>query len=162
MKPKTFEEALDAELALMRGIMIARQTKYGPENIKQGGIHGLIVRMQDKLERIKQDHRKCHVFKCINQRSLPDEEMDDAWIDLANYAGPIALMLVHGTWGLPMEPDIPLTSIPRRRSLAEPPPEKPFEYDQVADYGHYPNRESNFPNPNRGEETEYGDNTSQY
>jgi hypothetical protein len=34
---------------------------------------------------------------------VPDEAREDAWKDLANYGGIIALMLMRGQWGLPLE-----------------------------------------------------------
>ena len=37
---------------------------------------------------------------CIRDR--PDEEREDAWKDLANYAGIIALMVMRDNWGLPL------------------------------------------------------------
>lgn len=104
----TFEQVLDEQLDRMRVIMISRQRKYGPENIKAGGIHGLVVRMRDKLARIEQDHKDCPFLGPCIERTLPDEERDDAWLDLANYAGPIALMVLHGIWAPPLavSPDI--------------------------------------------------------
>jgi len=86
-QPQTFEEAMDPILAEMRELMLDRQYKYGPENIRSMGIHGLIVRINDKLSRIKEDHK---------------EEREDAWKDLANYAGIIALMVMRDNWGLPL------------------------------------------------------------
>lgn len=103
--PSTFEEALDLVLTDMRAIMLDRQRKYGPTNITRGGIHGLIVRIGDKLARIEEDHKDCPFKGKCNCRELPDEAREDAWLDLANYSGPIALMLQRGVWGLPLEED---------------------------------------------------------
>ncbi len=103
MTPKTYEEALDVVLAEMREIMLDRQRKYGPSNILRGGIHGIIVRVGDKLARIEEDHKSCP-FKgeCLS-RELPDEAPLDAWFDLSNYSGPIAVMVQRGWWTLPLE-----------------------------------------------------------
>lgn len=101
--PRTYEQALDLVLAEMRTIMLDRQRKYGPNNILRGGVHGLITRIGDKLARIEQDHDQCLFQKCDGRIELPDEQEADAWLDLANYAGPIALMLQRGWWELPLE-----------------------------------------------------------
>ena len=101
-QPETFEQAMDLVLAEMRELMLDRQYKYGPENIRGMGIHGLIVRINDKLARIKEDHKNSSFLGECNLRDLPDEEREDAWKDLANYAGVIALMVMRDTWGLPL------------------------------------------------------------
>ena len=102
-EPQTFEQAMDLILAEMRELMIDRQYKYGPTNISSMGVHGLIVRINDKLSRIKEDHKNCSFLGECVVRDLPDEAREDAWKDLANYAGIIALMLMRGKWGLPLE-----------------------------------------------------------
>ena len=101
-QPHTFEEAMDPILAEMRELIIDRQYKYGPDNIRSMGIHGLIVRINDKLSRIKEDHKNCSFLGECTLRELPDEEREDAWKDLANYAGIIALMVIRDNWGLPL------------------------------------------------------------
>lgn len=105
--PQTFEEAMGAAFHQMRKVMSDRQAKYGPLNITNGGVHGLITRMQDKLARIRQDHKDCPFLGECRTRDLPDEQRDDAWMDLANYSGIIALALLHGHWGLPMLEQLP-------------------------------------------------------
>jgi len=107
-EPQTYHQALDMVLAEMREIMLDRQRKYGPTNILRGGVHGLIVRIGDKLARIEEDHKYCLFLskgECV-ERELPDEDKLDAWLDLSNYAGPIAIMLQRGWWELPLEEDI--------------------------------------------------------
>lgn len=99
----TFEQAVDEQLARMRDIMLDRHRKYGPNNITAGGIHGLITRIRDKLARIEQDHKNCPFMGECQTHDLPDEARDDAWLDLANYSGPIALMVLAGIWASPME-----------------------------------------------------------
>ena len=102
-QPKTFEEAMDLVLAEMRELMLDRQYKYGPDNIRSMGIHGLIVRINDKLARIKEDHKDYSFLGECNLRDLPDEAREDAWKDLGNYAGVIALMVMRDNWGLPLD-----------------------------------------------------------
>ena len=102
-EPTTFEEAVGLVLEDMATIMLDRQRKYGPTNIQRGGIHGLLVRIGDKLARLEEDHKACPFKGECLQRDLPDEKVEDAWLDLANYAGPIGIMLQRGWWGLPLE-----------------------------------------------------------
>lgn len=92
--PKTFEEAVDLVMADMRQVLIDRQRKYGPENIRRHGELGLAVRCGDKLARLD-----FHYFG--EGKETPDESLDDSWTDLGNYAT-IALMVRKGWWGLPM------------------------------------------------------------
>ncbi len=94
----TFEQRVDEVLAEMKVIMLDRQEKYGPENITAGGVHGLIIRMQDKLARIRTDHKDCRLWGDCVVRELDDEAPLDAWLDMANYAGPIGVMVQRGKW----------------------------------------------------------------
>ena len=102
MKPEHFEQALDLQLLALRDLMVDRQRKYGSTNITTSGVHGLLVRMSDKLARIRHDHRNCLFSSCAELPAHPDEDALDAYRDLANYAGIIYPMLVTGQWGLPM------------------------------------------------------------
>jgi len=109
--PVTYEQALDIVLAEMREIMLDRHRKYGPNNILRGDVHGLITRIGDKLARIEEDHKYCSFKVCKwdnvltpEDREFTDETAEDAWLDLANYAGPIGIMLQRGWWELPLDP----------------------------------------------------------
>lgn len=73
-------------------IMIDRQEKYGPHNISAAGFDGVLVRLGDKLARLKRgtaDHS--------------DESAKDTLFDVANYAL-IAAMVLEGSWPKPPEP----------------------------------------------------------
>lgn len=100
--PARFQAALGEALLIMRRIMVDRQTKYGPANITRNGVLGLLIRMGDKMSRIEYDHRSSTMESQQGQHDYHDESPEDAWLDLANYAGPIHHMLTHGTWGLPL------------------------------------------------------------
>lgn len=91
-EPKTFEEALDIVLSRMRETMIKKNRDYGPNNIAKFGEYGVLIRSNDKLERL---------INLYNTGRQPENEsIDDTWLDLANY-GLIAQMLRLGLWGLP-------------------------------------------------------------
>lgn len=67
-------------------LMEDRHAKYGAGNISRRGVAGILVRLDDKLERLStgtMDHA--------------DESYRDAWLDVVNY-GLIALMVMDGVW----------------------------------------------------------------
>jgi DNA polymerase II small subunit/DNA polymerase delta subunit B len=74
-------------------LMISKQLDYGPDNINNahgGAINGLMVRLGDKFERLKNLLKK--------QQVKPQHEpIEDSFKDLANY-GIIGLMLQRGLW----------------------------------------------------------------
>lgn len=76
----------------MGNLLISKQRDYGPGNINNaygGPINGLLVRMGDKFERIK---------NLVNSGVKPEHEsLQDSFIDLANYAI-IAMMVTAGQW----------------------------------------------------------------
>jgi hypothetical protein len=73
-------------------LLITKQMDYGPGNINNahgGPINGLLVRIGDKFERLK------NLYK---HGSTPKHEpIEDSFKDMANYAV-IALMIERGKW----------------------------------------------------------------
>ena len=79
-----FDEAED--------LMVGRHRDYGPGNIANGypdPLTALVVRMGDKMERIK------HLLS--SDTPTYGERLRDSWMDLANY-GLIGVMCIDGTW----------------------------------------------------------------
>jgi len=73
-------------------LLISKQMDYGPGNINNafgGPINGLLVRIGDKFERLKNLYRNGSVPK--------HEPVEDSFKDMANYAV-IALMVQRGKW----------------------------------------------------------------
>ena len=73
-------------------LLITKQADYGPGNINNafgGPINGLLVRIGDKFERLK------NLFK--HDTTPKHESIEDSFKDMANYAV-IALMIQRGTW----------------------------------------------------------------
>jgi len=73
-------------------LLISKQRDYGPGNINNaygGPMNGLLVRMGDKFERLK----NLFAFK----QSPEHEPIEDSFKDMANYAI-IALMIQRGKW----------------------------------------------------------------
>jgi hypothetical protein len=98
-----FINNVDDLMTHMATIMYQRQADYGAGNINNaygGALNGVVVRMGDKYERIKN-------LLTINA-DPQGERITDSFIDLANYCV-IALMLLNNTWptngGQPCEKD---------------------------------------------------------
>lgn len=73
-------------------ILVKKQVDYGPFNIWNapgGAVNGLMVRMSDKLERLKN-----LIYKNIEPNN---ESLEDSFADLANYAI-ICMMVQRGIW----------------------------------------------------------------
>ena len=93
-----FKEALD--------LLIERQRKYGPDNIANQGLYGIITRIaDDKIARVRtaMNGRVVNgkvVIDPISDREAADT-FEDALLDIANYSL-IALALKRGLWGKPL------------------------------------------------------------
>lgn len=93
-KPKTFEEATFITFAKCAELMISKQHDYGHRNITDFGEFGVLVRVNDKIARLK------NLFK--KNREPANEKVEDSWQDTANYSA-IALMLRDDTFLLPLD-----------------------------------------------------------
>jgi hypothetical protein len=91
-------------------LLVERQRKYGPENIRSQGIYGVLTRLSDdKIARVKQSLQGTVVNGKIELEPILDAEatdtFEDALLDIANYAL-IALSLHRGVWGFPLDEDL--------------------------------------------------------
>ena len=88
----TFASAVWEVMDEIGNLLITKQSDYGPGHVNNafgGPINGLLVRIGDKFERLK------NLFKT---GTLPKHEsVEDSFKDMANYAV-IALMVQRGTW----------------------------------------------------------------
>lgn len=71
-------------------LMDGKQQDYGSKNISSFGTFGVVVRMNDKFERIK------NLFNNRRRRAV-NESIRDSFRDISNYAI-IALMLESKLW----------------------------------------------------------------
>jgi hypothetical protein len=82
-------------------LLVKKQIDYGPQNIASapgGPLNGLLVRMHDKMERLK------HLIY-VTKDTPKNESIEDSFIDLLNYSA-IALMVLRGKWsGVPSQRD---------------------------------------------------------
>ena len=71
-------------------ILLKRKNEmYGDENIIKIGEEGIIVRLDEKLERLK------HLIKM--KKDPPEETIEDTWKDIVGY-GLIGIMLRRKKW----------------------------------------------------------------
>lgn len=68
-----------------------KQRDYGPRNISGFGILGVLVRMNDKMERLKT------LFGTGKRRKPKNESIQDTLRDISNY-GVIGYMVEKGVW----------------------------------------------------------------
>ncbi|MCK5451506.1 MAG: DUF1599 domain-containing protein [Candidatus Omnitrophica bacterium] len=94
-----FEGGLEIVCEDLKNLMIRKQADYGHKNITDMGTIGIIVRMNDKMARLK----NLHGFTDGSYKVMAglNESVEDSWRDIANYAI-IALMLSRGTFTLPL------------------------------------------------------------
>lgn len=78
-------------------ILAGKQHDYGHGNIAKFGIQGVVVRLSDKLERLK-NLRKRPLDLAVN------EPLVDTYVDIAGYAA-IGMMLCDGVFMLPLKAD---------------------------------------------------------
>jgi hypothetical protein len=89
-----FEEDAQKIYDELLSILVKKQIDYGPYNIWHapgGATNGLMVRMSDKLERLK------NLIYSPKSSKPKNESLEDSFVDLANYAV-IALMVQRGVW----------------------------------------------------------------
>ena len=71
-KPTTFEEAVDEVMGELRELMINKQRDYGHSNITDFGEYGVLVRLNDKVCRLKN--------LLGNKKEPKNESIDDSWM----------------------------------------------------------------------------------
>ncbi|WP_051585995.1 nucleotide modification associated domain-containing protein [Caldanaerobius polysaccharolyticus] len=90
----TFNQAVDAVMQELKELLIAKQHDYGPNNILEFGEFGVLVRLNDKVSRLK------HLI--MDKLTPKNESIEDTWKDIANYAI-IGIMLRRCLFGFPLE-----------------------------------------------------------
>ena len=90
--PEGFADSVWQIMDELGNLLITKQIDYGAGNINNafgGPMNGLLVRMGDKFERLK---------NLLSKDITPgNEPVEDSFKDLANYAV-IALMVQRGKW----------------------------------------------------------------
>jgi len=73
----------------IEALLKKKNEMYGDENIVKIGKEGVIVRIEEKVERLK------HLLK--SKKNPEEEPVEDSWKDIAGYAA-IGLMLQRNEW----------------------------------------------------------------
>lgn len=86
-----FKEIQKEELQLC----VAKNKAYGSDNITKFGLDGVIIRMNDKIERLitLAFNKDINALKPVN-----DESLIDTLMDISNYAN-IGIMVATKKWG---------------------------------------------------------------
>jgi hypothetical protein len=101
--PNSTDSERDVQEADLLRLIASKQHDYGHGNILWAGVEGVIIRMHDKVERIK-NLQKRHEPNMDGWTSHPvNEALLDSWLDLAGYAI-IAIMLIEGTFEAELAP----------------------------------------------------------
>lgn len=93
-EPTTFNEACESVVLDLADLISAKQYDYGKDNILGFGEQGLVVRLWDKINRLKN--------LIWNNQRPKNESVEDTLNDIAGYAI-IGLMLRRGWFELPMK-----------------------------------------------------------
>ena len=107
---ETFEDVFSGIYSEALEILIERQKKYGPNNIRQLGLYGVFSRLAfDKIERVRRSLNgrvvNGDVILDLGGEDFADESFEDALFDIANYAL-IIIALRRGQWGRPMADEV--------------------------------------------------------
>lgn len=128
----SFEQVMIGTFLQKFHLMREKQKKYGKLNISKGGLFGLITRLNDKVERLKNlvgdpvalldEARRIsaelqeaetddqaialanELEAALNPGNDTDESVEDTAIDAGNY-GDIMFMVLFDAWGKDMEQD---------------------------------------------------------
>jgi len=106
LKPENFEQAVHRVVSEIAELVIRKQHDYGHGNILAFGETGIIVRMSDKMERIKNFYHK-EQAAMLQGKKLPSAQNEpkiDSFTDMAGYAI-IELMIDKGWFELPLNVD---------------------------------------------------------
>lgn len=87
--PASFQEMFVRISAEATSLCVSKQKDYGPANIAAFGELGVLIRLNDKFQRLKN--------LLTSGKSPRNETIEDTWIDLANYAM-IGLAVRRGWW----------------------------------------------------------------
>lgn len=118
------EEVCAAALAEYFELWKKKQRDYGPHNISINGQVGVVVRINDKVQRLRN--------LILESPSCPNNEaIEDTWLDCLGY-GLIGLLVCRGKWPMPpkQEPDERLALYREFFIIG-------FEQESLPEQGHY-------------------------
>jgi hypothetical protein len=86
--PASFQEMLVRITSEANALCVSKQKDYGPANIAGFGEIGVLIRLNDKFQRLKN--------LLTSGKSPKNESVEDTWIDLLNYS--VIGLAVHRGW----------------------------------------------------------------
>jgi len=86
--PKDLESAFDEVCQEMREIFVQKNIDYGKGNILDTGEMGIVYRISDKLNRLKN--------LLLANKNPKNESIDDSWMDIGVYA--VIAMMFRRKW----------------------------------------------------------------
>lgn len=95
--PATLEDAFKVLGTAAALLLKSKQAKYGKDNIREFGHYGLVIRSNDKLQRLKNKY-----FKNVD---LGEEGVIESYGDLVGY-GILGIALEKGWFDLPLTKDM--------------------------------------------------------
>lgn len=104
----SFEDVFRLIFGEAFALLVERQRRYGPENIRQLGLYGVFTRIVDKMERIRHSFNGTMKNGILTVEEVDNdtaESLDDADFDAANYHL-IRIALRRGEWGRPLEEEV--------------------------------------------------------
>lgn len=107
----SFQDTVDAVLGEVRDLIVARQRTYGPDNIRQQGLFGIVNRIgNDKLARIRQRLNGSIVngeivLDEIELGSVDEPGFINDMADIIGY-GVCGILLARDEWGMPLAEEI--------------------------------------------------------
>lgn len=107
---ETFEDVMFGLYEEAFALLVDRQRKYGPENVRRLGMFGVFSRLSfDKIERVKRALNgrivNGEVILDLENTDFADESLEDAILDIVNY-GIIMLAVKRGLWGRPLAEEV--------------------------------------------------------
>jgi len=84
----------------MLDILTMKQKDYGPKNISEFGIIGLLIRVNDKIARLENMTQKTDSFNtAININAVPQESLNDTLVDIIGYSAIATMWLTKDQLG---------------------------------------------------------------
>lgn len=83
---EVFEKNVQAIFEDMAELLISKRKSYGPSNLVEYGAYGILVRMSDKVSRLRT------MYKSGTQANADGDSKFDAWKDIIGYATLAILM----------------------------------------------------------------------
>jgi hypothetical protein len=100
-----FKRRLSLHFHEIIDLLAAKRQSYGSQNLTMFGGLGIVVRANDKLQRLGQMYQQGEI------RNADGDSMEDAWRDLIGYG---VLGLIHHLDETGQTPDYPLPPLPRK------------------------------------------------